>query len=251
MPAKEWLVPLGLAALTFVGLLQLPEPQGKVGATMEVRGDEVRWIFEDGALAVPGQTVALGNVVHVSQGKACPALSPHGLVENGGLLSNGRGTMTANLDCPTPALVRLTVDAQRGLANDTAFIAVGDLHLVESPGPRFGLEGYNATRVTVHVFDGDGELVASNGNASEKARLTGKFAPNDLPGGTWYLGDNATAPDGTRHLPAAARALLPQLRALLVGLPEGGVATTHTDALSGAYGRLYVTARIDQLVHAP
>lgn len=117
-------------------------------------------------------------------------------------------------------------------------------------GPRFGVEGFNATRLTVFVVDAKGFLVASNAPAADQARFPGGTGAEALPTGLWYLG-NGTAPDGAEVPPAADSAVVARVARGLQGLPVGGVATAKTDALAWAYGTLYVTVRIDDLRFAP
>ncbi len=246
MAAKEWLVPLLLAGATFAGLALLPQPHSGSAEP----GPRLTHPFPDIASAGPTpdgfQALALLRPA-LAEGESCPTAFGSGT--KGGLTLDGLhvqatcvGTGLATLDLPGWTAVALSDRPAAG-------------HVLEvrqaPPGPRLGVAGYNGTRVTVHVFDADGELVASNGDASEQARLRGQFAAEQLPAGVWYLGANATPPNGTKALPLYARAFLGQMRPLLEGLPVGGVATTQTDALSGLYGRLYVTAQVEELVYAP
>lgn len=120
----------------------------------------------------------------------------------------------------------------------------------QGAGPRFGVEGFNATRLTVFVVDAKGFLVASNAPAADQARFAGGAGAEELPTGLWYLG-NGTAPDGVQVPPAADSAVVSRVARALQGLPVGGVATAKTDALAWAYGTLYVTVRIDDLQFAP
>lgn len=117
--------------------------------------------------------------------------------------------------------------------------------------PRLGVDGHNGTRITVHVFDETGLLAATNAPANETGGFVGRSSPQQLPGGVWYVGSNATAPPGTRHIPSMARPLFDQLKPLMQGLPAGGVATIRSEAYASVYGVLYVTVRIDGLVEAP
>lgn len=226
MAASEWLVPLALAGVTFAGLSLVPAPgpgHDEAGARHD---DPLLYPFPGGALVVDGPVHVLG-------------------------IDRGREHVPGGPDVVrwlSPHVVRIeTVPLPEGCD------CVGPTWHVQLSGdrPQFGRGGHNATRVTVHVFDAAGELIASNGNASERARLTGQYAPEQLPSGLWYLGANATAPAGTQPLPPYARAFLGQMGPLLVGLPVGGIATTQTDAAKGLYGTLYVTARVDQLAYAP
>jgi hypothetical protein len=258
MATKDWAAPLVAAMVTFGGLLALPEPshdRGSPGTPDEeaAHDDEVLWAFPDAKAPEPGRVLLLGRITSLVAGHDCPVIRPR--IEPPrwpGIIGGGSGNISMAIVCWTPALAVLDVTFNVTSFRDRDFVVVGDQTVATvGTGPFLGQAGYNATRVTVHVFNADGELVASNGNASEQARLKGRYTPEQLPGGVWYLGANATAPEGTQPLPAAARALLPQLRALLQGLPVGGVATTQTDALRALFGTLYVTAQVDELVHAP
>ena len=119
----------------------------------------------------------------------------------------------------------------------------------DDTGPRLLEDGYNATRVTAYVFDEAGLLLASNANDTARFSKHGDYAR--LPATAWYLGANGTAPDGTSHLPGFAKPLVDRVRPELDGLPVGGVATVRSNAYVSLYGTLFVTVRVDQLVHAP
>jgi hypothetical protein len=116
-------------------------------------------------------------------------------------------------------------------------------------GARLLHEGYNATKVTAYIFDEEGLLLASNANDTARFELHGDFIR--LPSAAWYLGDNGTAPPGTTFLPGLAKPLVDKVRPELDGLPVGGVASTRSNAYVNYYGSLFVTVRIDSLVHAP
>jgi len=114
---------------------------------------------------------------------------------------------------------------------------------------KFGRGGHNATRMTVYVFQPNGDLLAANAPDADLARfqLSGDFTR--LPEGTWYLGENATTPPGTMRVPAAFAPFVASARPLLAGLPEGGIATVRAD--HWLLGELWLTARLDAVVHAP
>jgi hypothetical protein len=116
-------------------------------------------------------------------------------------------------------------------------------------GPRLGLGGYNATRATVYVFDERGLLAATNDDEGNWSRFPG--APTTMDPATWYIGANATAPNGTQHPPEFAKPLVEKLRPLMEGLPVGGVATTRSNAYVSYLGTLFITLRVDALVYAP
>ena len=111
----------------------------------------------------------------------------------------------------------------------------------------FGVDGYNATRLTVYAFDNQGGLIASNANASEIARFALSPAVTSLynPGNvTWYFGVHPIPPNMTvpPSLGTARAGLYDQLR----GLPVGGIASVYQET-----DRVFVTVRIDELVRAP
>jgi hypothetical protein len=235
MPAKEWLVPLVLAAVTFAGLAQvdLDAASGPRDASAPTGAGG-----QDGGFqyAFPQRPVVAGmghnaTVILLSQGPM-----PTGREGN----TDWRTPHVA-LQTTLPVFVLCTRSVPCGLTHQVA----------DDAAPRLGVAGYNATRVTVHAFDADGVLVASSGNESERARFDRGTGEIGLPDEAWYLGANATAPPGTRALPPAARALLEPLRPPLAGQPVGGVVTVETDAARPWFDTLYVTARIDGLVHAP
>ncbi|MEK6976147.1 MAG: hypothetical protein AABY18_07380 [Candidatus Thermoplasmatota archaeon] len=224
MAAKDWLVPLLLAGATF-GLLTAFDPTGN-GQDADAAGHAGFVLaFDDVRVAprqVATQVVLLADGAQQT-GTGTPWVTPH---------------------------VALSWSVHNPDACDPRWPCV--VHDEATDGePRLGLLGYNATRVTVHVFDVRGELVFSNGNASEQARLTRQYAPEQLPAGTWYLGSNNTLPPGTQRLPPAAAAFLGQVRDLIQGLPVGGVVSIETEALATWYGTLFVTLQVDDLVHAP
>lgn len=254
MAAKEWLVPLLVGVAAFAGLSFLPEPHASSG-----EHPEPALVFPFTSINVtpqdllvrgtlPGAQVTLPVPLRpaLAAGAPCPALA--GSSFEGRLVTD----FSLQLVCVGPGLAEVPL---RGFAEDTSFAdARGHslaVHLVRDAGPRFGVDGYNATRLTVHVFDAAGELIASNAGPSEQARLTGTYAPEQLPSGLYYLGADATPPPGTEPLPRAARLLVGEMRPLLQGLPVGGVASTSSDALQALYGRLYITAQVDELAPAP
>jgi hypothetical protein len=115
--------------------------------------------------------------------------------------------------------------------------------------PLLGIDGYNATRATIYVFNEQGLLAATNDAQENWTRFAG--SPTTMDPAVWYIGANATAPNGTSKPPSFAAPLVQKLRPLIEGLPVGGVATTSSNAYVGLYGTLFITARIDELVYAP
>lgn len=223
MATKDWAAPLVAAAVTFAGLSLLPEP----GPALEHRGDD------DGVdFAFPGP----------------PRIPSPDRPATVVVLSRDAQPVEGPWRTPHVAMY-VSVGFVAQCLRHSPCVATHEL--ADADEPRLGEDGYNGTQVTVHVFDAQAELVFSNGNTSEQARLTRTLSPEQLPAGTWYLGANSTAPPGTQRLPPAAAAFLGQVRPLIDGLPVGGVATTQTDALAAWYGTLYITLRVDELVFAP
>ena len=116
-------------------------------------------------------------------------------------------------------------------------------------GPRLGSDGYNGTRATIYVFDERGLLAATNDDEGNWSRFAG--SPTSMESAVWYIGENGTAPNGTQKPPAFAAPLVQKLRPLMEGLPVGGVASTQSNAYVSLYGTLFITLRVDELVHAP
>jgi hypothetical protein len=166
-----------------------------------------------------------------------------------------RGPLTHALPIiqKSPYLVTLPATIPEGQQNSTLLLygqPIAQLHVAD-PGPRLLRDGYNATRVTAYVFDAQGVLLFSNAPPEGTARFDQGTGVTALPDGLWYLGANATRPEGAQRLPPAAMVIVDRLRPLLDGLPVGGVATAQTNVLVNLYGTLFVTVRIDELVYAP
>jgi hypothetical protein len=124
------------------------------------------------------------------------------------------------------------------------------IHLHAAEGsPRLGLNGYNATRATIYVFDERGLLAATNDEHGNWSRFAG--SPTTMESAVWYIGANSTAPNGTEKPPSFAAPLVQKLRPLMEGLPVGGVTSTQSNAYVSLYGTLFITIRIDELVYAP
>ena len=269
MATKDWAAPLVAALVTFAGLLALPDqgkdepaPEGDSTTTTShnvTHADllfpfKVIWVDDPGSPSgtststapvspfySPGPTATTYALLRPVLGERDPCPMAHASRFERGMIID----TSYPGQCLGPGIARYSLPLGGASNGGSVLVAVAP------DGPRLGQDGYNATRVTLHAFNEAGELIASNGNASEQARLGGGHSPQQLPSGVWYLGANSTVPPGTQPLPATARTFLPQLRGLLTGLPVGGVATTQTDALRAFYGTLYVTAQVDELVHAP
>lgn len=159
-------------------------------------------------------------------------------------------------------------NAQRGVAHKLAYYTIphaggqapsgNGSHLLlpmavslpaGTEGPRLGLDGYNATRATLYVFDSRGLLAATNDEPGNWSRFPG--APTTMDPAVWYFGANATAPNGTQKVPSFAAPLVQQMRPLMEGLPVGGVASAHSNAYVSLYGTLFITLRVDEVVYAP
>lgn len=258
-PRWEWAVPLAFALVFGVGAWLLME--GSDGEPTEGVGDD-----SPSTSAAPGPSHVL---LPFDEGRALDGRNLTYLV----LAPHGKAAANAELNESGPSYAQSL--AWQG--EHVAFYATS-VHACPQPPPgtmascdppwafgpwplprSYGLpsetrpvlfhDGHNATRVTAYVFDEDGLLVASNAND------TARFEQHDdffrLPSTAWYLGANETAPNGTAHLPAGARPLVERVRSQLDGLPVGGVATTRSNAYVALYGSLFVTLRIDELVHAP
>jgi hypothetical protein len=266
--AKEWATPLVLGLVT-AGVLWVAVPQGGDGGDGGSLGghggtDTATGTSTDGppAIVLPfqdGTGPAQANLTFV-------VLAPRGQAAAMDLINRSfappRQAEGLSWQEPTLGLYTATVPtcrtAESPMLRCDPYWAFGPwvvprVHEMDpaSPGPRLGVDGHNGTRITVHVFDETGLLAATNAPEHETEAFRGRSTPEPLPGGIWYVGDSPTAPNGTRHVPSAARPLFEQLRPLMHGLPVGGVASVRSDAFASVYGVLYVTVRIDALVKAP
>lgn len=148
-------------------------------------------------------------------------------------------------------------DGQLAFVNvTTGFATEGHtVRVVTEPGPRFGVDGHNATRLTVYVFNDDDEVLAANAALSELNRFNVSDSLVALPDRPWYLGENGTTPAGTQRLPPEFRELGEQARTVLEGRPVGAVASARLAEadyrLGWLLGDLWLTVQVDELVHAP
>lgn len=228
MSAREWLLPLvlgGLAAGAVVVLPSpsLPEEDPLPAAVAEPLG--LAWASRE-AVAAPGDTVtflAVGRPDDPQLPFSCPD-----------------GERLLPLHGETRVLWRLEVPAGCRSLDGALRVDVADGNATS-----FGEGGHNATRVTVHVFNEDGELLASNAGATDRNRfrLYGDFVT--VSDRAWYLGDGPT-PEGMR----VPTGYVEFARTRLAGLPEGGVGWGHvpTHEYDWLTGPLWVTARVDGLV---
>ncbi|MFA5944643.1 MAG: hypothetical protein WC876_09280 [Candidatus Thermoplasmatota archaeon] len=256
MTSREWALPIALGLLVAAGLWALPEKQPEPvfdPETGEPTTPVLTFPFEVSRGAEGAETTF---IVLAPEGRA--AAEQH-------LNATGLNWTAADLDwvnaglalfSPQNVLTGCHVQANNvTLCSDPwwAFrpwslpraLAVPDAEL----GPRLGSDGYNATRATIYVFDERGLLAATNDAEGNWSRFAG--APTTMQPAVWYIGANATAPNGTEPLPSFAVPLVQKLRPLMEGLPVGGVATTQSNAYVNFYGTLFITARIDALVYAP
>lgn len=245
MATKDWLVPLLVGAVGFAGLALMPMPQAHETTLGDASGVQVVLAthadnlpsHDPGPELVVSETARpLGNETLRLTDYWCPIQTDVPVT----CIHGGSWPVVREVRWVTPHVgLREVPQGRDGLCEDVCEMR------------RLGVDGYNATRVTVHVLDAEGELVFSNGNASDQERLVRNLTPQQLPAGVWYLGDNATAPAGTAKLPLAAQAFLGGYRDQLQGLDEGAVLTVQTDALKTWYGPLWITLRIEELVFAP
>lgn len=234
MATKEWIAPLVAAGITFAVMLFVQPPAATDDAQdyqvdLEERGfiyafDAAPYVVRDGndsaeVLLLSRDAQGIGDDGHGTTWR-----TPHVAVQH---------SSDHAFDCGGP-----------WPCNPPHEVADFDT-------PRLFIDGYNATRVTAHVFDEAGRLIASNAPAEDRARFLDGAMAQDLPEGVWYLGAQSPAPNGTSPPPALAAAFVNALRPSLMGLPEGGVATTQSNAFVAIYGTLFATVRVDDLVHAP
>lgn len=136
-----------------------------------------------------------------------------------------------------------------------------------SAGPRFGLDGYNATAVLLYAFSEDGRLIAHTESPplglddlgrvpfTNRENIFGIQLPIQIDYETYYLGDADTAPPGTTKPPDFFDEYKDSLYAVATGLPVGGVAAFIIPEDQWDYGSyfgdLYLTAKVVTLVQAP
>jgi hypothetical protein len=240
---REWAAPLILGLVVAAGLWLVPAPR------------HVPAPVSDAAIVLPFDSGVADRWTNVTFIVLAPHGKPAALAElnasGDARLVEWRGQHLALYTTPARLPACLSGDRASFCIEDGNATLLPRLGAVPAGagGPRLGVDGYNATRVTAYVFDSAGALFATNAN--DTARFAGAADAQRLPGGAWYLGDNGTAPPGTHEVPAFAGALLAHMMPLLHGLPVGGVASIQTNAAVALYGTLFVTVRIDGLVQAP
>jgi len=236
--AREWLVPLLLAVLA-AGALSLVHPRAPAAPASA----------PDSVLPFADGRADRGNLTFL-------LVAPHGRARAEAALGTPPADATMRWRADRLAFVtRHATDlvCRPPCAAPDAWpqaIATG-ADLIQDHGPRLGAGGYNATSFTAYVFDSGGALVSSNAPDADQARFTRSPDFRALPGGAWYFGDNGTPPPGTVDPPPLAGPIIAHLLPQLEELPEGGVASDTSNALVSIYGTLFVTVRIDHLVHAP
>jgi hypothetical protein len=249
---REWLVPLVLGTVVAVGLYALPE-HGKQGQPSD--GGSTTASSSSGPAPVPDVLLPFAGATAVeNRSTTFLVLAPHGKAAALAAVNRSTGPLGAfEWQSDKVALYGFegapsSCCAGRSYADGWPLPRV-DVVPADSPGPRLLHDGYNATRVTAYVVDEAGLLLASNAND------TARFVKHDdylrLQSSAWYLGKNATAPNGTARLPGFAQPLVDRAMDQLDGLPVGGVASTRSNAYVALYGSLFVTIRVDELVYAP
>lgn len=140
---------------------------------------------------------------------------------------------------------------------------VGNLTLTEMAdpdAPRFGMDGYNATRVDIYVFIDTDERLAHTDSIAFQDLGRSPWVREDeqfqIADEVYYLGEEEEAPHGTEHLPPFLEPYKDQMIELAFGLPVGGaqsiiVPESEAGAAGDFYGDLYITAQVTELVHAP
>lgn len=241
MSLREWLLPLVLGGLAAGAVLVLPSPDLPRHDPLPEAVEEplgLAWAFGDAVAPLDGTATLLAVGRPDARELQVSCLD---------------GERSLPLHAETRVLWRLEVPAGcrslDGAIRVDAADAADVVDAVEAAnGAVFGRDGHNATRVTVHVFNERGELLASSAGATDRNRfrLYGDFVT--VSDRAWYLGDGAV-PDGMR-VPAG---YVEFARTRLAGLPVGGVGWGHVpqheyDWLTGP---LWVTARVDSVLPAP
>lgn len=257
---REWAIPVALGLVAAAGLWALPdgddEPHGPSGSGSPTPGHAMEpWLAfpfaesrgEEGGrttfllLAPEGRPAAESSLNATGLNWTAPDIDWIGArlayFEPENVLQGCR-TEDGNLTCHDPWWASNPWPLPKAIAYPN-----------EELGPRLGRDGYNGTRATIYVFDERGLLAATNDAKENYTRFPG--APTTMGSAVWYIGANGTAPNGTHKPPSFAAPLVQKLRPLMEGLPVGGVATTQSNAYVSLYGTLFITIRIDELVHAP
>jgi hypothetical protein len=260
--AREWAIPVALGLLVAGALWAVDDGDGpsgggpfSFGSSTTGPGQAILLPFRD------SQGLAGGNTTHLivaPQGKSA-ALAQLNATESEEFAGQfewiGQGRLALYTSRNLFAGCQDADGDGQATCSDPVWVT-GDWPLprtyalpANDTGPRLGLDGYNATRATIYVFDERGLLAATNDEQGNWSRFPG--APTTMESAVWYIGANATAPNGTKHPPEFARPLVERLRPLMEGLPVDGVATTRSNAYVAYLGTLFITLRVDELVYAP
>lgn len=258
--AREWAIPVALGILVAGALWAMPGdgPGADGDGSTTAPGSSTSATGPGPALLTPfewGSALdqeTLGFLLVAPRGRAAAEAE---LNQSGPSFAQALDWTTANL-ATYETQVNACPEAPpgQGVSCDPPW-AFGPWPLPKATGlpnttrPLLGVDGYNGTRATVYVFDERGLLAATNDDRGNWSRFPG--APTTMESAVWYIGANATAPNGTQHPPEFAKPLVERLRPLMEGLPVGGVATTRSNAYVSYLGTLFITMRIDGLVYAP
>lgn len=256
--AREWAIPVALGLVVAAGLWAVsggdrngggdtdatpsatnaPAPKpvllAPFGTSLGLEGTEARFLL----VAPEGQAAAMASLNASGQSDAAQRLE-----WTGGNAQRGVANKLAYYTAPHSS-AQATQDGD-SLATIPQAVSLPS----GSEGPRLGLDGHNATRATLYVFDSRGLLAATNDAPGNWSRFAG--APTTMEPAVWYFGANDTAPDGTQKVPSFAAPLVQQMRPLMEGLPVGGVASAQSNAYVSLYGTLFITLRVDEIVYAP
>lgn len=209
------------------------------------------WILEWPADAVTAdQDAAFQILVYWPDNQTAPPDDVAGMPQ-GGDLPPGAQTerrFPIKWDLERVGLLNITLEGKA--------IHFGDKAVTEAPpGARFGVDGHNATRVIFYAWSSDQEVIATNAPLHELNRFPVKDDYAQMPAEAWYLGDNETAPEGTRKLPREFEDLGREARDLLQGTPVGGVASAKLPeedyGLGWLLGDLWLTVQVQELLRAP
>lgn len=229
MRALQWVVPLALGLLVAGGGLVWHQQAGRDEAAAG-RSPHEAPVF----VLLPHKDAPAGPMALLQHPSAAVVWSGH--------YADGTFTRTAIPRCGDVA-------SSSSAAVDCAAADILHPDAVSRPAePGFGQDGQWLVRATILVFTSDGHLVF--GNVDDKTRSlypTRDYTP--VPSGTFYLG-NGTAPTFAYVPSSKVQELFEPLRAQLVGLPVGAVASAQLDSrtVRDLYGNpLYATARIEWL----
>ncbi len=231
MSLKEWVLPLVLGAVAAGLVFVLPTPSFPHDDPLPAPVEEplgLAWAFHH-AVAEPG-----GSAPFVGVGEPTdPVLEL--------TCENGPRRVLMHFETKVLWVAEIPVGCR-------SLDGVLRVDYAPSDALHFGVDGYNATDVTVMVFDEKGELLASNAGATSRNRyhLYGDFVT--LSSRTWYLGDGPTPP-GMR-VPDGYEA---SAHRQLDGLPEGALAYLPVGGheYDWLVGPIWITVHVESVTHAP